>query len=186
MRPGRSSFRSFREPRSTAISPSPATTFFAPTNRAHTDTDLNWQGNAGNTIGQIGLVTFNLAALMAGITEQVVYDFNELPAGDHAWSGSASIVDYGTGDHRATTIGSPVYTAAPAGNGQTALTFHPGDALLLANQVDPTFDPDYFATDNGDVNVGVRLRNRKSRIWRSLRWRFSDVGTGTKGYHGLC
>ena len=85
-----------------------------------TDTDFNYQGIVGNTIGQIGLVTFNLAVLVAGITEQVVYDFNEQPAGDNAWSGTASIVDYGTGDHRATIVGSPVYTAAPAGSGQSA------------------------------------------------------------------
>ncbi len=145
-----------------------------------TDTDFNYQGIVGNTIGQIGLVTFNLAALVAGITEQVVYDFNELPAGDNAWSGSASIVDYGTGDHRATTVGSPVYTAAPAGTGQSALTFHDGDALLLANQVDPTFDPDYLASDSGDVTFefGYSIANHGSGV---LFGGNSQVGTGTKG-----
>ncbi len=38
------------------------------------------------------LVRFNLAALAAGISEQVIYNFNELPAGENAWAGAASIV----------------------------------------------------------------------------------------------
>ena len=148
--------------------------------RGHTDTDFNWQGNANQTIGQIGLVTFNLAALTAGITEQVVYDFNELPAGKNAWAGSASIVDYGTGDHRATTVGAPVYTAAPAGNGQTALTFHNGDYLLLANQFDPTFDPDFLATDSGNATFefGYSIANHGYGV---LLGGDSGVGAGTKG-----
>ncbi len=148
--------------------------------QGHTDTDFNWQGMFSNTIGQIGLVTFNRAALVAGITEQVVYDFNELPAGENAWAGAASIVDYGTGDHRATTTGQPVYTAAPAGNAQTALTFHNGDALLLANQVDPTFDPDYLATDSGDdtLEFGYSIANHGYGV---LFGGDSRVGTGTKG-----
>jgi hypothetical protein len=148
--------------------------------RGHTDTDFNYQGDVGNTIGQIGLVTFNLAALMAGITEQVVYDFNELPAVQNAWAGSASIVDYGTGDHRATSIGSPVYTASPSGIGQSALTFHPGDALLLANQVDPTFDPDYLAFDSGGATLefGYSIANHGSGV---LFGGDSGVGSGTKG-----
>ncbi|HEV2970428.1 MAG TPA: exo-alpha-sialidase [Pirellulales bacterium] len=148
--------------------------------RGHTDTDFNWQGIPGATIGQIGLVRFNLAALMAGITEQVVYDFNELPAGENAWSGSASIVDYGTGDHRATTTGKPIYTAAPLGNGQSALTFHNGDYLLLANQVDPTFDPDYLTTDSGDVTFEFDY-TIASHGYGVLLGGNSGVGTGTKG-----
>ena len=148
--------------------------------RGHTDTDFNWQGTAGNTIGQIGLVTFNLAALAAGITEQVVYDFNELPPGENAWTGSASIIDYGTGDHRATTVGAPVYTAAPAVNGQSALTFHNGDSLLLANQVDPTFDPDFLATDSGSATFefGYSIVNHGYGV---LLGGDSGVGGGAKG-----
>ena len=38
------------------------------------------------------LVKFNLAALAAGISEQVICNFNELPAGENAWAGAASIV----------------------------------------------------------------------------------------------
>ncbi len=148
--------------------------------RGFTDTDFNYQGIVGNTTGQIGLVTFNLAAIRAGITDQVLYDFNELPAGQNAWARSASIIDSGTGDHRATTLGSPTYAAAPSGTGQSALTFHPGDALLLANQVDPTFDPDYLATDNGGVTLefGYAIANHG---YGALFGGDSGVGSGTKG-----
>ncbi len=148
--------------------------------RGHTDTDVNFQGVGGNVIGQIGLVTFNLAALVAGITEQVVYDFNEMPAGDNAWAGAASIIDYGTGDHRATSTGAPVYTAAPSGNGQSALTFHNGDALVLASQFDPTFDPNYLSSDTGDVTFefDYSIANHGYGV---LFGGDSRVGTGTKG-----
>ena len=148
--------------------------------RGHTDTDFNYQGIGGATIGQIGLVTFNLAAVTTGIMEQVAYDFNELPVGQKAWAGSASIVDYGTGDHRATTVGAATYAVDPAGNGQSALTFHSGDSLLLSNQVDPTFDPDFLATDSGDFTFefGYRIANHG---YGCLLGGDSGVGSGTKG-----
>ena len=118
--------------------------------------------------------------LTAGITEQVVYDFNELPAGQKAWAGAASVVDYGTGDHRATTLGTPTYTVDPARNGQSALTFHSGDSLLLSNQVDPTFDPDFLATDSGDFTFefGYTIANQG---YGCLLGGDSGVGSGTKG-----
>lgn len=127
------------------------------------DTDVNNEGGtAGEAVGAMGLVRFNAAALTAptsGITEQIVYGFNDDRSGEEARTGCACIVDYGTCGHHAMALGRPQYTTWP---GRTATVLKIGvggtaDGVQLGLQHDTAWDLDRLLTDSGSFILDIQL-----------------------------
>jgi hypothetical protein len=156
--------------------------------RGHNDRDYEYGTFAGETIGQIGLTTFNLAALLDPPLEQVVLGFDDFPAGTVATTQDALIRDYGPYDARAAYIGSPKYVnvdgyglALEIGNGGT------GDAVRLAGGYNSTYDPDRFNGDSGSFSLELDISTTEATSTRTIIGKYHGMGlggapSGWKGY----
>ena len=147
--------------------------------RGHNDTDYDYTKTAGYTIGQIGLTTFNMAALLDPPLEQVILGFDDFPAGTVASTQAALIRDDGPYDARAAYIGSPKYVdvanyglALEIGNGGS------GDAVRLDGGANTTYDPDRFAWDSGSFSLELDISTTEATATRTIIGKYHGISVG--------